>query len=61
MQAASGPGAQEEAWIRAVCKAQLWASLREQSAGIPALAQAVEELENLNLVSSIVLLFLAWP
>ena len=59
--AASGPNAQEEARIRAVHKAQLWATLREQLAGNPALAQAVEELENLDLVSLTILLFLAWP
>ena len=42
-------------------KAQLWATLKEQLADNPALAQAVEELENLDLVSSIILLFIAWP
>ena len=42
-------------------KAQLWAVLKEQLAGNPDLAQAVEELENLDMVSLIILLFLAWP
>ena len=59
LQAATGPDAQEEAMARAMRKAQLWATRKVQLAGNPALAQAVEELEHLNMVSSTFLLFLA--
>ena len=58
LQAATGPDAQEEAVARAMHKAQLWATLNEQLVGNPALAQAVEELEHLDMVSSTSLLFL---
>lgn len=50
-----GPGAQEEARVRAIRKAHLWAALREQTAGTPALARVVEELETLDLVRSTIL------
>ena len=36
-------------------KADLWAALWEQTAGTPALARVVEELETLDLVSSTIL------
>ena len=61
LQAATGPDTKEEARARAMRKAQHWATLKEQLAGNLALAQAVEELEHLNMVSSSSLLFLAWP
>ena len=51
LQAATGPHTQEEAVARAMCKAQLWATLKELLASNPALAQAVEELEHLDMVS----------
>ena len=49
--AVSGPDAQEEATVRATRKAHLWDTRREQTAGIPALARIVEELEALDWLS----------
>ena len=54
--AVSGPDAQEEARVRATRKAHLWATLQEQTAGIPALARIVEELEALDWVSAAIFL-----
>ena len=52
LEAATGLNAQAEARARAIRKAQLWAVLREQLAGNPALVLAVTELEHLDEVSS---------
>ena len=52
LEAATGLDAQAEARARAIRKAQLWAVLREQLAGNPALVAAVTELEHLDAVSS---------
>ena len=52
----SGPDAQEEVRVRAIRKAHRWAALKEQTAGILALARMVEELEALDLVGAATLL-----
>ena len=51
LEAATGLDVQAEARARAIRKAQLWAVLREQLAGNPALVLAVTELEHLDAVS----------
>ena len=52
LEAATGLDAQAEARARAIHKAQLWTTLREQLVGNPALVMAVKELEHLDAVSS---------
>ena len=61
LQAAIGSDDLVEAMARVMRKAQLWATRKEQLAGNPALAQAIEEVEHLDMVSPSSLLFLAWP
>ena len=52
LEAATCLDAQAEARARAIRKAQLWTTLREQLVGNPALVLAVTELEHLDAVSS---------
>ena len=52
LEAATGLDAKAEARARAIHKAQLWATLKEQLASNPALILAVTELEHLDAVSS---------
>ena len=56
-----GSGAQEEARVRAIRKAHLWAALRKQTAGTPALSRIMEELKTLDLVSVVTLLSFIRP
>ena len=53
----SGPVAQEEARVRALCRAQLLAALKEKTTGIPEASQLWEEFDAIEQVS--VALFLA--
>ena len=52
LEAATGLDAQAEARARAIRKAQLWATLKEQLAGNPTLVLAVTVLEYLDAVST---------
>ena len=49
--AISGPAAQEEAWARALRRAQLLAALKEKTAGIPEASQLWEEFDAIEQVS----------
>ena len=47
----SGPAAQEEAWARALRRAQLLAALKEKTTGIPEASQLWEEFDAIEKVS----------